>query len=109
MENDHTLGYLLRYYPFEDADLIAQLPGEHWFYQRFGQLTRAPYRHELQTEFPPEGLLLDNSEVQPGLLDVQEDAEVIIIDEDSDEGKPLLEHNGSSSKADNNSPLTSDL
>jgi hypothetical protein len=47
MQNDQTLASVLRYYPFEDADLIGHLPGQHWYNQQFGLLTRMPYRQEL--------------------------------------------------------------
>ncbi|KAJ9124513.1 hypothetical protein QFC24_003304 [Naganishia onofrii] len=57
MQAARTLSELLQFYPFEDAELIANLPTDHWFNIHFSLLTRAPYRQELYMEIPPAGLL----------------------------------------------------
>ncbi|KAJ9105821.1 hypothetical protein QFC19_003389 [Naganishia cerealis] len=66
MVNQASLGYILRFYPFEEVDTIRQLPASHWFNRQFLYLTRTPTRNELNHSVPA-----------PGLLDM-----VIVIDGD---------------------------
>lgn len=86
MQNDQTLAYVLRYYPFEDADLIAHLPAQHWFNQQFGLLTRMPYRQELRLDVPPIGLLM-NDMADAGALPGHDIVNAIVIDDDGDKDK----------------------
>jgi hypothetical protein len=105
MQNDQTLAYVLRYYPFEDADLIAHLPAQHWYNQQFGLLTRMPYRQELRLDVPPIGFLM-NDMADAGALQGHDIVNAIVIDDIGDKGKHLLEHIRSSLKADHNVSLS---
>ncbi|KAJ9113809.1 hypothetical protein QFC19_000002 [Naganishia cerealis] len=99
MQNNNSLALVLQHYPFDNVDLLATLPAEHWFNQHFLLLTRTPYRHELFSAEPPRGLLRRDSGNDGGEQDGGLDEDEMVADYDtSDEvsGKPLLEHHRSS-------------
>lgn len=107
MQPARTLAELLRFYPFEDAEVISTLPVDHWFNIHFSLLTRAPLRGELYMEIPPVGLLsgheaVDGNRAGPsGSGPIQNEGQPIHMMEEprregnsvaSTSGKPCLEH-----------------